>query len=545
MSGYVRGATRDSIYRGRKAMFKTTFLKCALFVVLTVALGLVGLGPWPETRAQEQATGGMAFKDVMDEVGTADPTLTWHGYHDTVICADWDNDGDVDILVAISPHSKSPYAGSGRMLVNLLKETGKLKFENRTEQLLPGGISKRVMADTFPYFLDLDADGWLDLASISDEGGSCTFHNNGKGIFSLENWGFGASWLLIKDINGDGALDVVSLETGLIYVNDGKGKFTLSKDNFGYICGGGPHGALPTPPGIEVDVETKTKAAVARVCYIWQKIDLNGDGIGDYMLMLSAPYGPKWTRFYAGSKDGKFRDVTVETGLPPFAAIELADVDGNDIDDAFVQCTTPESGIYLGDGKGHFKKVADNEEVDKPMRVSCGCYKHPDVLVDFNNDGIPDLATMRYREGGHSALLQGLGGGRFKLVQRTNASWGQFVADLDNDGLLDVVAANDRLPGVHVWKNVSTGAGSYLRVLLKGAGKNPFAANAVVEVFPTGSLGKNDKRLGKCVAGADGLPLHFGLAKLDKVDLKVTFADGKVVQKKNVKPNETLTVEEK
>jgi len=527
-------------------MFRTTFQRCGFSVALVVVLALVGFGLWQETGGQQQATGGMAFKDVMDDVGTADPMLTWHGYHDTVICADWDNDGDEDILVVISPHSKSPFKGSGRMLVNLLVETGKLRFENRTDQLMPGGISKRVVADTFPYFLDLDADGWLDIASISDEGGSCTFHNNGKGVYSLENWGFGASWLVIKDINGDGALDVVSLETGLIYVNDGTGKFSLSKDNFGYLCGPVPGGVLPLPPGVEgVDEETKKKAAAPRATCTWQKIDLNGDGIPDYMLMLNQPYGPKWTRFYAGSKDGKYRDVTADTGLPPFAAIELADVDGNGVDDAFVQCTTPEAGIYLGDGKGHFRKVPDNEEVDKCMRVSCGCYKHPDVLADFNNDGTLDLALMRYREGGHSGLFQGVGGGRFKLIQRTNASWGQFLADLDNDGLLDVVAANDRLPGVHVWKNVSTGTGAYLRVLLKGTGKNPFAANAVVDVFQAGSLGKKDKRLGTRVAGADGLPLHLGLGKHEEVDLKVTFAGGKTMEKRGVKTNETLRVEEK
>ena len=138
--------------------------------------------------------GELKFTDQMERLGLADPGYGWHAYHDAIVCADWDGDGDVDILVIVSSHDKGPKGGQGRLYVNLLAETGGLAFEDRTEKLVPGGTHKKIKADGRPYFIDIDADGDLDLCAISDESRPVTFVND-DGVFRMQNWGFSAQSL--------------------------------------------------------------------------------------------------------------------------------------------------------------------------------------------------------------------------------------------------------------------------------------------------------------------------------------------------------------
>ena len=176
-----------------------------------------------------RARGGEpAFVDHMERLGLADPGYAWHGYHDAIVCADWDGDGDVDILVVVSLHQKGPLGSQGRMYVNLLKETGKLAFEDRTEKLIPDGTQMKIIADSAPVFLDVDSDGDLDMSVVSDEHRPLTFIND-KGVFRMAGWGFRGQSLSIFDADGDGDLDVLSTSTGDLDINEGGGTFRRTK----------------------------------------------------------------------------------------------------------------------------------------------------------------------------------------------------------------------------------------------------------------------------------------------------------------------------
>ncbi|KPL01479.1 MAG: hypothetical protein AMK75_04755 [Planctomycetes bacterium SM23_65] len=489
--------------------------------------------------AGSAVAGELKFTDHMERLGLADPGYAWHGYHDAIVCADWDADGDVDVLVVVSLHEKGPLGRQGRMYVNLLKETGKLAFEDRTQKLIPDGTQGKIIADSAPVFLDVDADGDLDLSVVSDEHHPLTFIND-KGVFRLQGWGFSAQSLTIRDCDADGDLDVLGNDTGNLYLNEGKGKFKHTKSDAD-PCGHMPRDkVLPTPKGIRVDDEVKARAAEkGHVYYFWRRIDLNGDGQEDYHLGLSQAYGFKVARFYARAGAG-YRDITAETGLPTDASIRFVDVDADGNLDA-VATSKKTGGVFLGDGKGHFAR-AHPSDADKVFAITIGgCYTVPQAVVDFDCDGRPDMVTVQPRVGVGSTVLRGQQNGRFELVLKTNATSGQAVADLNNDGLLDVVASGAKgTRGIHVYLNETKAPGHWLAVRLKGHAANPFAVNAVVEAYLPGKLGVADARLARANATPDGLPVHLGLGRLDVVDLRVKLPSGLVAVMKNAETDRPL-----
>jgi hypothetical protein len=126
--------------------------------------------------------------------------------------------------------------------------------------------------------------------------------------------------------------------------------------------------------------------------------DFDNDGRPDIFLVngirLETPAGQKATsRLYHNEGDGKFRDVTENSGL-----------------------------TQTGWGQG----------------VCAG---------DFDNDGLTDLLVTYY---GHNVLYRNLGGGRFEDVTEktglptTGQRWGTGCAflDYDRDGYLDIFVAN-------------------------------------------------------------------------------------------------------
>lgn len=462
------------------------------------------------------------FDDAMESLKLSDPGFAWYGYHDNIVCADWDGDGDVDILVVTSPSEKSPKGGQARLFVNLLKETGKLAFEDRTDKLLPEGIAKKLVADTAPFFFDVNNDGKLDICSISDEMPPATFINEGD-HFRLEKWGFNAQVCELKDVNGDGLIDVIGCDTGRLYINKGEGKFQEEKLVSAEPSGHMPKDKmLPIPEGITVDEEAITASkSPNHVYYFWKKLDLNGDGKDDYYLLLSQPYAFKLSRFYFRTDSG-YKDQTSETGLPVKCEMYFADVNGDGLLDA-IAMGSKEAGVYFGDGKGHFK-AAEASDANKVFAdTTGGLLSYPQAIVDFDGDGVLDILTYQARAGSGSVLLGGLGQGKFQKVLATKATSGECLADLDNDGKLDVISSGPvKSQGLHIYLNRSVSKNHWLKVNVTGPANNRFAIGAVVEAYKAGQMGKPQAMLGRGIAGRDGLPIHLGLADNQTVDLRVT-----------------------
>ena len=513
---------------------------------VTLGVSVLVAAVCQQSYAQE-----LHFVDVMAEVGTA-TDFDWASYHDNIVVADWDGDGDLDILVVPSPNVK-PHPGA-LAFVNVLKETGRLRFENRTATVFPGGANRYIHADAAPVFFDIDADGDLDICSITDEGDRYALMSDGKGVFRVEPWGFSGADLTIRDFDGDGRLDVRGNDTSTIYRNEGWGHFSAGARPIvhGGLSFAGKHGLqhrILCPRGLKVPADIYAPfldKPPTQISWGWTEMDFSGDGRPDWVLRISVPYGGEWTRYYAATDRG-YEDVTAKTGLPG-RVVRWFDADGDGQPDAFVSAGE-KSGLYL-DRSGRFVPAPELGGVKAMLaNVKGGCQTSPKDIVDLNSDGIPDIVAYQYRAGSGSAIYQGTGRGMWKFVQPIGAGSGQVVADLDQDGLVEIVSSGDgtgkQSRGVHVLRNAGKSLGHWLEVKLVGGGNNPFAAASRVEVYESGKLARREGLLGAEEVCSAGNPVHFGLGAVAKIDLRVTFHPaGTVVDRKGVDADRMLTVEE-
>ncbi len=96
--------------------------------------------------------------------------------------------------------------------------------------------------------------------------------------------------------------------------------------------------------------------------------------------------------------------------------------------------------LYQGDGRGHFKEVSHEAQLDKLRGHFLGC-----AVGDYDNDGFPDLYISGYQTG---VLLKNMGGRTFRedtlSAKLPPQPWGTSCgfADIDGDGYLDLYVLN-------------------------------------------------------------------------------------------------------
>lgn len=227
-----------------------------------------------------------------------------------------------------------------------------------------------------------------------------------------------------------------------LFLNDGKGRFTLAPDAFG---------------GVETDYALA--AAVG---------DYNNDGHPD---LYVACYGRN--TLFRNRGDGTFEDVTEQAGvaLGGFSSGAVwFDYDGDGFLDLFVirysqwtveknvACMAPNgqldichpstyppatNALFHNNGDGTFTEVTHAAGLDRDMRRSLGV-----VAADFHGDGRLDLFVAN--DGQANSLYRNLGNGKFQEVAmqenvafgvdgRMQANMGIAVGDYDEDGDLDLV----------------------------------------------------------------------------------------------------------
>jgi hypothetical protein len=181
--------------------------------------------------------------------------------------------------------------------------------------------------------------------------------------------------------------------------------------------------------------------------------------------------------------------------------------------------------------------------IGKPIHPSTSW--HPE-FDDVNNDGLMDLFVSKGNvdAAADSALedpnelFLGLPDGRFRRaadragIVNTMRTRGAALADLNGDGLLDLVEVN-RDENVILRRNVGTGTvrksramGHWLAVKLHQDGANPDAVGAWIEVDSGGRTTSREVTVGGGHAGGELGPIHFGLGDLDSAEVRVTWPDG-------------------
>jgi hypothetical protein len=342
-----------------------------------------------------------------------------------VVAADLTGDGIADIASA----------NAGSDSISLLRGRGHGSFSRPVEQ--PAGVQHPVAITAS----DLNGDGSTDLVVANGQGldGVAILVNDGAGTFTPRglHGGDDPQVVTTSDLDRDGVVDVIAA--------DGYGGVT--------IWFGTGDGRFGRP----VDVSTDST-----MCSWVTAADLNQDGAVDLVTTnsrLGHGQSDGSVSVLLGSGHGSFRAPVVyaDVGAQPTMVL-VADLNG----DERVDLVTPDGypstddAVLLGTGDGGFLD---------PVHVTVGDNPHSSALADLDGDGILDLVAGNLgtsfdpaNPNGDVVYLPGLGDATFGTPVTIADPFPTFLvlADLDGDGLPDLVVSDELANSVSVALNRST-----------------------------------------------------------------------------------------
>lgn len=493
----------------------------------------------------------------------------------SVAILDYDGDGKPDVymvngstIAAMQGKERPPRAA-------LYRNVGNWRFEDVTEK---AGVANERWGMGVAVG-DYDNDGYPDIY-VSNFGTSRLYHNNGDGTFTdvaerlgvaRNGWSTGASW---GDYDRDGRLDL--FVPGYIEFDLNKpppspadaakpGSLARNYCEFRSVpvmCGPrGLTGETDTlyhqkPDSTFEDVSGKAGVTDPHRYYGFSSAFVHVDD--DDLLDLVVINDSTPNQLYINKGDGTFE----ETGYPSGVALSehgreqagmglgVGDYDNDGRVDIYVTNFSDDSNtLYRNDGDGNFADVtfqAGHGELTLPF-LGWGT-----SFIDYDNDGWKDLVVANghvypvvdKHQWGTSysqqlLLFRNLRNGRFERVPAAPGSGlaiairgrGLAVADLDDDGRLDVVTNNmDSTPSL--LRNVGQSRAHWLGVRLTGdpSKHSPRdAIGATVYVTAGGIRQRADVISGASYASQSDQRLHFGLGPSTKVEkLEVKWPGGSV-----------------
>jgi hypothetical protein len=436
--------------------------------------------------------GGLRFEDV-----TAKSGIEHTGWGQGVCAGDFDNDGRTDLYIG--------YWGQNSLYRNL----GDGRFKDEAKERGVAGPTRRW--STGCAFLDYDRDGWLDLlvahylefdpAKIPRPGqkGACM-------------------WKGFQVVCGPMGLPP---ETMTLYHNDGNGRFT--------------------------DVSAKAGIASAKAAGLSVLTgDFDNDGWPDiYVTGDSTP-----SLHFLNKRDGTFEEVGAYTGIAynedgkeqSGMGASAGDYDRDGLLDIVkTNFTDDMPNLYRNLGRGNFSEVT--------ARVGLGIHTQfvswGVAFFDFENDGWKDILianghvypdidgrgigqTFRQprllywnrRDGEFFDVSPEAGPG----IADRHSSRGLAVADLDNDGALEVVIVNMH-EAPSLLRNTGEHGNALLVQALTAAGGD--AIGARLSLTAGGKTQIDEVRSGGYYVSQGDLRVHFGLAGAATADLTIRWPDGK------------------
>lgn len=441
-----------------------------------------------------------------------DKTAEWRlpslGYGMGATAGDIDNDGSLDLFLTSQD-------GNNR----LLRNTGST-FEDITEK---SGIKSDGKWATSAGFADFDADGDLDLFLVRyieyDRNSPPTYHNR--------------ILVYATPIAFDATADQV-------WRNDGSGRFTNVTQEVGLADKNGKGLALALG-------------------------DIDKDGDVDAFVANDTSPNQLWVN----DGKGNFKDVAPLAGVAYSEAgkelgnmgADFSDLDGNGLLDIAVTTFQDESAsIYTQVQPSLFSEISDAVGVGQSSRARL---KFGLDLFDADNDGDEDLlianghiednigqnsSTVTFPQ--QNSMFENIGG---KFTDVSNAagpalldkqvSRGLAIADLDGDGDLDFVIANNG-GTAQIAFNETEPKGTFAAFLLEGAkNKSAIGARLVAKV--------GDHVIERQVMGSQSylsmsdLRVHFGLGAATRIDeLTIYWPAGTVQTVKNIEAGRFYYVRE-
>lgn len=362
--------------------------------------------------------------------GTAAAGLSnqWGGLN--LIAGDYDNDGDMDLLVLRGAWLQD----LGRIRMSLLQNDGRGHFRDVT---YAAGLAPPAYPTQAAVWADFDGDGWLDLyvgcESRKEQltgfqpGGdfpSRLYHNNHDGTFTdvareagVTNDRY-AKGVCVGDYDGDGDLDlyVSNIGRNRLYRNDGGMHFT---DVAPALRVTEPEGRSFACWFFDYDEDGRPDLFVAGY-------DATADEIAADLWRQAgghADAGGTLPRLYH-NLGGRFEDVTSKCGVDRVAlpmGANFCDVDGDGWLDIYLSTGGPGYQVLMPnlllrnvDGK----RFVDATEVAGLGHLQKG---HGVAFADFDHDGDQDLfhqlGGFYPGDGFYNALFENTGKGRLLVLE--------------------------------------------------------------------------------------------------------------------------------
>lgn len=427
-----------------------------------------GTPRWPNKLFRNRGDG--TFEDVTARAG-----VEGRGFATTAAAADYDNDGDADLLVV----------NFGELI--LYRNRGDGTFEEMTAA---AGLTSK-QAGISATFLDADNDGWLDL--------------------------FVANYLVfdpaIKPPAGTGLPYAGPLsyepEFNLFYRNRGDGTFEDVSEKAG-VRVAGHRGMSVTPFDYDLDGD--------------QDLYVTNDATANLLL--------------ANDGKGRFEEVGLASGVALNQFGEAAgsmgatvgDVNGDGLPDMLVT-RLGNASLYLNAQGGFFE---DRVVASGVLAASSQYTGWGGNFFDYDNDGDLDAfianGDAHFMKGSPSLLLENNGAAVFANVSGQAGSFfqrqlnlrGSGALDYDNDGRLDLVLTSLGGPAVLLHNRHASGH-HWLTLKLVGSRSNRDGFGALVKVVAGERTLHAQARCSTSYVFQQDARLHFGLgaaASVDRIEIR-------------------------